>query len=282
MLGLVLGTLRLPLIVAIAGSPLAAAGTNIAISAARRAPARCAMRASAASTASGRLDGATVRPRRRARRAPRRRRLGAAALCRDRGGAGLERRRPRPAAGRAAGPRAARLWPAVVGGFGIGALGGAVGVILEDLRTDPHPRRRPRRQAGGGNEPRRRLPARRASRPTPARSVSTGRSCWPASRARSRAAGSARRRPDATTRTCCGRRSGSCSCSSAPSSPCRRASCPRRRRDRLCELPAARRPRQREHRASADRRTRLAGSREIAITRTRGKTARRSETRRAP
>ena len=34
MLGLVLGTLRLPLIVAISGSPLAAAGTNIAISAA--------------------------------------------------------------------------------------------------------------------------------------------------------------------------------------------------------------------------------------------------------
>jgi len=34
MLGLVLGTLRLPLIVWLAGSPLAAAGTNIAISAA--------------------------------------------------------------------------------------------------------------------------------------------------------------------------------------------------------------------------------------------------------
>ena len=34
MLGLVLGTLRLPLLVALAGSPLAAAGTNIAISAA--------------------------------------------------------------------------------------------------------------------------------------------------------------------------------------------------------------------------------------------------------
>ncbi len=34
MLGLVLGTLRLPLIVAISGNPLAAAGTNIAISAA--------------------------------------------------------------------------------------------------------------------------------------------------------------------------------------------------------------------------------------------------------
>ena len=34
MLGLVLGTLRLPLIVAASGSPLAAAGTNIAISAA--------------------------------------------------------------------------------------------------------------------------------------------------------------------------------------------------------------------------------------------------------
>ena len=34
MLGLVLGTLRLPLIVAVTGNPLAAAGTNIAISAA--------------------------------------------------------------------------------------------------------------------------------------------------------------------------------------------------------------------------------------------------------
>ena len=48
MLGLVLGTLRLPLIVLVTGSPLAAAGTNIAISAASagagggRTPARVA------------------------------------------------------------------------------------------------------------------------------------------------------------------------------------------------------------------------------------------------
>ena len=40
MLGLVLGTLRLPLIVAISGNPVAAAGTNIAISAAAAGPGR--------------------------------------------------------------------------------------------------------------------------------------------------------------------------------------------------------------------------------------------------
>jgi uncharacterized membrane protein YfcA len=34
MLGLVLGTLRLPFVILVSGSPLAAAGTNIAISAA--------------------------------------------------------------------------------------------------------------------------------------------------------------------------------------------------------------------------------------------------------
>ena len=73
MLGLVLGTLRLPLIVALTGSPLAAAGTNIAISAAsagagairhaREQPRRLAGR---------RLDGAAVGRRGDSRRASRR------------------------------------------------------------------------------------------------------------------------------------------------------------------------------------------------------------------
>jgi len=39
MLGLVLGTLRLPFVILVSGSPLAAAGTNIAISAAAAVPA---------------------------------------------------------------------------------------------------------------------------------------------------------------------------------------------------------------------------------------------------
>ena len=82
-----------------------------------------------------RLDGAAVDRGSDPRRARRRRRLGAAALRRDRRRARLERDRSRRS-GRCA-PHARerlRLWPAVASGLGIGALGGAVGVILGTLR----------------------------------------------------------------------------------------------------------------------------------------------------
>jgi len=135
MLGLVLGTLRLPIIVAISGSPLAAAGTNIAISA-----------ASAASGAvsharEGRVDRRVV-----AWMAPPSI-VGAVvgALVADDvsenllymaiaavlvwSGVDLALR-PIHAKTR----ERLRLWPALAGGLGIGALGGAVGVILGTLR----------------------------------------------------------------------------------------------------------------------------------------------------
>ena len=100
MLGLVLGTLRLPLIVALTGSPLAAAGTNIAISAAS------AGAGAIRHAREGRVDWRVV-----AWMAPpsvagavfgalaRRRRLRAAPLRRDRGRARLEWDRPRIAPG---------------------------------------------------------------------------------------------------------------------------------------------------------------------------------------
>jgi uncharacterized membrane protein YfcA len=135
MLGLVLGTLRLPLIVAVSGSPLAAAGTNIAISA-----------ASAAAGAwrhvrEGRVDWRVV-----AWMAPPSV-VGAVAgalLADDVSVRALEAAiaavlvwsgidlvlRPIHAGARAR----LRLAPAVAGGFGIGVLGGAVGVILGTLR----------------------------------------------------------------------------------------------------------------------------------------------------
>ena len=136
MLGLVLGTLRLPLIVAVAGSPLAAAGTNIAISAAS------AGAGALRHAREGRVDWRVVAwmappsiAGAVARRRLRRRRLGAAALRGDRGRARLERDRSRPAAGARAGPgAAAAARPRCSPGFGIGVLGGAVGVILGTLR----------------------------------------------------------------------------------------------------------------------------------------------------
>jgi uncharacterized membrane protein YfcA len=135
MLGLVLGTLRLPLVVAVSGSPLAAAGTNIAISA-----------ASAAAGAlrhlrEGRVDWRVV-----AWMAPPSV-LGAiigALLADDVSERALQAAIAavlvwsgidlvfRPLRARAR--ERLRLAPAVAGGFGIGALGGAVGVILGTLR----------------------------------------------------------------------------------------------------------------------------------------------------
>jgi uncharacterized protein len=135
MLGLVLGTLRLPLIVALAGSPLAAAGTNIAISA-----------ASAGAGAAGHLRAGRVDWRVVAWMAPPSVAgavLGAlvaddvaeellyaaiaAVLCWS--GIDLALRPVLPRS-----RRELRLWPAVTSGFGIGVLGGAVGVILGTLR----------------------------------------------------------------------------------------------------------------------------------------------------
>lgn len=135
MLGLVLGTLRLPLLVWLAGSPLAAAGTNIAISAASAAA------GSVRHARAGRVDWRLV-----AWMAPPSV-LGAvlgALLAGDVSerllqaliavvllwsGADLALRPVHPLA-----RDRLRLWPAVAGGFGIGALGGAIGVILGTLR----------------------------------------------------------------------------------------------------------------------------------------------------
>jgi uncharacterized membrane protein YfcA len=135
MLGLVLGTLRLPLIVLVTGSPLAAAGTNIAISA-----------ASAGAGAAGHLRAGRVDWRVVAWMAPPSvlgavlgalaaddvpERLLQAAIAAVLAWSGVDlalrpvraRARERP-----------RLWPAALSGLGIGALGGAVGVILGTLR----------------------------------------------------------------------------------------------------------------------------------------------------
>jgi uncharacterized protein len=135
MLGLVLGTLRLPLIVWLAGSPLAAAGTNIAISAA------AAASGSVRHAREGRVDWrlvAWMAPPSIAGAV-----LGAAfadevaepllqaliAVVLLWSGVDLAVRPVRPQL-----RDRLRLWPAVAGGFGIGALGGAVGVILGTLR----------------------------------------------------------------------------------------------------------------------------------------------------
>ena len=135
MLGLVLGTLRLPLIVAISGSPLAAAGTNIAISAAS------AGTGALRHAREGRVDWRIV-----AWMAPPSivgavvgavladdvsERLLFAAIAAVLVWSGID------LALRPVQPRLRerlRLAPAVLGGFGIGALGGAVGVILGTLR----------------------------------------------------------------------------------------------------------------------------------------------------
>ena len=135
MLGLVLGTLRLPLIVAVSGSPLAAAGTNIAISAASAGAG--ALRHARA----GRVDWRVV-----AWMAPPSiagavvgaffagdvsERLLQAAIAAVLVWSGIDLAL-RPV--RAVARERLRLTPAVLSGFGIGALGGAVGVILGTLR----------------------------------------------------------------------------------------------------------------------------------------------------
>jgi uncharacterized protein len=135
MLGLVLGTLRLPLIVAVSGSPLAAAGTNIAISAAsagagalRHARAgrvdwRVVAWMAPPSIAGAILGGVFAGD------VPERLLYAAIAAVLVWSGIDLVVRPVRPLA------REQLRWlPAVIAGLGIGALGGAVGVILGTLR----------------------------------------------------------------------------------------------------------------------------------------------------
>ena len=135
MLGLVLGTLRLPLLVALTGSPLAAAGTNIAISAAS-AGAGAIRHARegrvdwrvvawmAPPSVAGAVFGAVV-----ADDVSERLLYAAIAAVLVWSGIDLALRPVRPRT-----RDRLRLWPAVAGGLGIGALGGAVGVILGTLR----------------------------------------------------------------------------------------------------------------------------------------------------
>jgi uncharacterized membrane protein YfcA len=135
MLGLVLGTLRLPLIVVAAGSPLVGAGTNIAISAAAagaggwrharegRVDWRIVAWMAPPSVA-GAVLGALV-----ADDVPERALLAAIALVLVWSAVDLALR---PVAAR---PRERlRLAPAVLSGFLIGVIGGAIGVILGTLR----------------------------------------------------------------------------------------------------------------------------------------------------
>jgi uncharacterized membrane protein YfcA len=135
MLGLVLGTLRLPLIVALTGSPLAAAGTNIAISAAsagagaarhareRRVDWRIVAWMAPPSVA-GAVLGALL-----ADDVAERLLYALIAAVLVWSGIDLAVRPVRPRT-----RDRLRVWPAVASGFGIGALGGAVGVILGTLR----------------------------------------------------------------------------------------------------------------------------------------------------
>ena len=135
MLGLVLGTLRLPLLVAVSGSPLAAAGTNIAISAASAgAGALRHLREGrvdwrvvawmAPPSVAGAIAGALL-----ADDVSERALYGAIAAVLVWSGIDLVFRPVQPR------ERARlRLAPAVLGGAAIGALGGAVGVILGTLR----------------------------------------------------------------------------------------------------------------------------------------------------
>jgi uncharacterized membrane protein YfcA len=135
MLGLVLGTLRLPVLVLVAGSPVAAAGTNIAISAA------AAGAGGLRHAREGRVDwrvvgwmappsivgavaGALL-----ADDVSERLLYGAIGAVLVWSGIDLALR---PVRGR---PRERlRLWRAALAGVGIGVLGGAVGVILGTLR----------------------------------------------------------------------------------------------------------------------------------------------------
>jgi len=135
MLGLVLGTLRLPLIVAVSGSPLAAAGTNIAISAASagagalrharedRVDWRVVAWMAPPSIAGAILGGVFAGD------VSERLLYAAIAAVLVWSGVDLVVRPVRPRE-----RERLRLTPAVLSGFGIGALGGAVGVILGTLR----------------------------------------------------------------------------------------------------------------------------------------------------
>lgn len=134
-IGLVLGTLRLPLILLLAGDPASAAGTNIAISTASAASGSLAhARAGRVSwrvvawmappSIAGAILGGLF-----GHAAPRAALLGIAAVILAYNGADLLLRpfdvRPRTRL---------RVTPALAGGLGIGLLGGAVGVILGTLR----------------------------------------------------------------------------------------------------------------------------------------------------
>jgi uncharacterized membrane protein YfcA len=133
--GLVLGTLRLPLIVLLAGDPASAAGTNVAISAAS------AGSGSVAHARAGRVDWRVVAwmiPPTAAGAilgalfgdsAPERLLYGLIAAVLVWSGADLLLRpfRSRPRV-------SPRIGAAVASGFGVGLLGGAVGVILGTLR----------------------------------------------------------------------------------------------------------------------------------------------------
>ena len=115
-----------------------------------------------------------------------------------------------------------RLWPAVAGGLGIGALGGAVGVILGTLRMPTLVRlvgMDVKRAAGTNLVVGFLLGVAGFAAHAGARRRRLGRSCSPAWPARYRAAGSAPERRGRSTRTCSGSRSASSSCSSARSSP---------------------------------------------------------------
>ena len=135
MLGLVLGTLRLPLLVWLAGSPLAAAGTNIAISAAaagsgsvRHARERRVDWRLVAWMAPPSVVGAVLGALLADDVSERLLHAGIAAVL-VWSGVDLAIRPVRALA-----RDRLRLWPAIAGGFGIGVLGGAVGVILGTLR----------------------------------------------------------------------------------------------------------------------------------------------------
>ena len=130
-----LGTLRLPLVLLAAGDPSSAAGTNIAISAAAAGTGglrharegrvdwvvvRCMTPPSLAGAVAGGLYGHAL---------PDAALLGVTAAVLAWNGLDLLVRpfRARPL-------ERPRIWPAVVLGFGIGLVGGAIGVILGTLR----------------------------------------------------------------------------------------------------------------------------------------------------
>jgi uncharacterized protein len=135
MLGLVLGTLRLPLILVAAGSTTTGAGTNIAVSAAAAGSGavvhwrggrvdRRVLAWMAPPSMVGAVLGALF-----ADDAPRTALFALIAAVLVWSGVDLALRpiAPRPR-------EHVRIWPAAVFGFGIGLIGGAVGVILGTLR----------------------------------------------------------------------------------------------------------------------------------------------------